>query len=325
MTINRRLASIAAVVLATATIGSSFAPIEAVAAAPQQRTQAPGYYRIIVGTYGVTALLDGTHPFPVDQVMSDAKESDALLAAVELSAPLEGSINALLINTGTKLILIDSGAGVLYGTCCGHLIDNMRASGYQPEQVDEVYLHRDHEGGVNRDGGMAFPNAIVRVNKLDSDFWLDRANEVKVPKYLYTMFDGAIDSLKPYVAAGKLVPFGGSVELSPGIRTVPTPGHTPGHTSYLVQSASKSLLVLGDVVHVAQIQFPDPTFTLLYDSDARWAERTRHKLFEDAARDGYLLAAAHISFPGLGHIIKVGKNYVWSPVIYTTDFPKTGP
>lgn len=311
--------AMSALLIATATAAVS----SAFAAAPQRRTQAPGYYRIMVGDYEITALLDGTHPFPVNDVMSNVKESDALLASADLSAPVEGSINAFLINTGNKLILIDSGAGVLYGACCGHLLENIRASGYQPEQVDEVYLthlHRDHVGGVNHDGAMAFPNAIVRVNKIDTDFWLNRDHEASVPTYLDTMFDGAIDSLKPYIAAGKLMRFEGSVELSPGIRSIPSPGHTPGHTSFEVTSAGQKILMWGDIVHVAQIQFPDPTVTVKYDSDARSAEKQRQMIFADAARNGYLIAADHVSFPGLGHILTVGKSFVWAPVTYTTNF-----
>jgi hypothetical protein len=110
------------------------------AAAPQVRMQAPGFYRMILGDFEITALLDGTHPFPDAEVLTKAKpgasarsklfkdnlkEANDLLAASDLTAPTEGSINAFLINTGTRLILIDSGAGTLYGPCCGHLIENL--------------------------------------------------------------------------------------------------------------------------------------------------------------------------------------------------------
>src|SRR5271156_882337 len=116
------------------------------AAAAQVRAQAPGFYRIMLGDFEITALLDGTHPFPAAAVLNKAKagasggrlnlfdhdpdEANALLAASALTSPTEGSINAFLVNTGSKLILIDSGAGTLYGACCGHLIENLRASGY---------------------------------------------------------------------------------------------------------------------------------------------------------------------------------------------------
>jgi len=150
-------------------------PAPVSAAAPQVRLQAPDFYRMVLGDFEITALLDGTHPFPAAEVLTkaradksagrsklftdDPEQANALLSASDLKAPTEGSINAFLINTGSKLVLIDSGAGTLYGSCCGHLIENLRASGYQPEQVDEVlltHLHADHVGGIAPGGIAAF-------------------------------------------------------------------------------------------------------------------------------------------------------------------------
>ena len=150
----------------------------------------------------------------------DPQEANVLLAAANLKAPTEGSINAFLINTGTKLILIDSGAGSLYGTCCGRLLRNLLASGYRPEQVDEVlltHLHADHVGGITLNGQMAFPNAIVRTNRLDAQYWLSEANEKAAPAFLRPMFEGDKASLKPYIAAGRFQPFDGALELVPGV------------------------------------------------------------------------------------------------------------
>ncbi|MCG6207459.1 MBL fold metallo-hydrolase [Rhodopseudomonas sp. HC1] len=309
------------------------------AAAPQVRTQAPGYYRMMLGQFEITALLDGTHPFPVDKVMlrneTDAEgkrravqlseahpgEAEALLAAERLSLPLEGAINAFLINTGDRLVLIDSGAGSLYGDCCGHLIENLRAAGYKPEQVDEIYLthlHADHVGGVAPHGRAAFPNAIVRVNQRDVDYWLDPASEGKAPAFLKSMFEGDRASLKPYQEAGRLKPFKDGEQLSPGIRAVPTAGHTPGHTSYEVGSGGQRLLVWGDLVHVAPIQFRDPAITLTYDSDPFAAQAQRSAIFADAATTGTWIAAAHIAFPGIGHIVPSGTRFAWIPASYTT-------
>ncbi len=221
----------------------------AVAEAPQLRVQAPGYYRMMLGDFEVTALLDGTHPFPAKDVLmhpvpsgtgagpGSAKlasvrpgEIEARLAAVDQATPPEGSINAFLINTGHRLILIDSGAGSLYGACCGNLLKNLEASGYRPEQVDEIYLthlHADHVGGIAPNGKIAFPNATVRASKTDVDYWLDRANEAAAPAFLHAMFEGAMASLQPYIDSGRLKTFDGATDLAPGIRTVPAPGHTP--------------------------------------------------------------------------------------------------
>ncbi len=303
----------------------------ALAAAPQVRQQAPGFYRMMLGQFEITALLDGTHPFPVDEVMTNARpgEVPALLSRADVQRPVEGSINAFLVNTGTKLILIDSGAGVLYGDCCGHLMANLRAAGYTPGQVDDVYLthlHRDHVGGVNANGAMAFPNAIVHVSKVDAAYWTDRSNEKTAPAFLDTMFDGAIDSLKPYIAAGRLQTFEPNAALDLGLRSVPTAGHTPGHTGYIVESDGQKLLVWGDIVHVAPIQFPDAGVRLKYDSDQAAAEKSRRALFADAARNGYWIAAAHISFPGLGHVVPDQGRFAWEPAPYTTWLaPRSSP
>jgi glyoxylase-like metal-dependent hydrolase (beta-lactamase superfamily II) len=311
--------------------------VPASAAAPQVRTQAPGFYRMILGDFEITALLDGTHPFPAAEVLTEAKDgktsertklfkddpakANALLAASDLTAPTEGSINAFLVNTGAKLILIDSGAGTLYGSCCGHLIENLRASGYQPEQVDEVlltHLHADHVGGIAPGGKVAFPNAIIRSSKLDADYWLNDANEKAAHDFLRPMFEGDKASLKPYIAAGKYQPFEGEQEMVPGIRAIPAPGHTPGHTSYLIESRGQKLMVWGDIVHVAAIQFPDPSVTVEYDNDENQAEAEREQLFATAAKQGTWIGAAHISFPGLGHVAARGKDFVWLPGDYTT-------
>lgn len=309
------------------------------AAAPLAGTQAPGFYRMSLGKFEITALSDGTHPFPVHKVLTKVDhansgnagkvapldevspgEADALLAQNELTAPVEGSINAFLVNTGTKLVLIDSGAGWLYGECCGHLVENLRAAGYNPEQVDEIFLthlHADHVGGIARNGKMAFPNATVRVSKADADYWLSEADEAAAPALLKPMFDGDKVSLKPYIDAGRFKPFESDQELTPGIRPIAAAGHTPGHSFYQVESDGQKLLLWGDVVHVAPVQFPDPSVTVAYDSDANEAVAERDAIYSDAARKGYWIGAAHISFPGLGHVGVKGGEFYWIPANYS--------
>ncbi|MFM0557581.1 MBL fold metallo-hydrolase [Paraburkholderia sediminicola] len=293
----------------------------AFAAAPQVKTQGSGFYRIILGGFEVTALLDGTHPFPIDTVVKDVPKAEITrdLQRDFLQEPVQGSINAFLINTGSKLILIDSGAGVLYGDCCGKLLDNLRAAGYEPEQIDEVlltHLHKDHVGGIVSNGQMAFPNAVVRVSQIEADYWLNPANKSKATAFLSSFFDAASACVAPYVVAGRFKPFNGDVELETGIRTVALPGHTPGHTGYLVESESQDLLVWGDVIHVASIQLQNPAASVEYDTSAADAQRSRRLAFELAANKRYLIGAAHVAFPGLGHVRKNGDKYDWVPVNY---------
>jgi glyoxylase-like metal-dependent hydrolase (beta-lactamase superfamily II) len=254
-----RMTRRALVLIAASFLTWAAAAPQAWAEAPQVGTQAPGFYRMRLGRFEITALLDGTHTFPIPTVMVRARpdgtpeplsqarpgETEALLAQEHLALPYEGSINAFLINTGNHLVLIDSGAGELYGACCGHLPANLRAAGYMPEQVDEVlltHLHADHVGGISVAGRPIFPNAVIRMSRKDYDYWLDPAQEAKAPAFLHPMFEGARAVLKPYIDAGRVRPFEGEGEVSPGITAIATPGHTPGHTSYRVTSDGNVLL-----------------------------------------------------------------------------------
>lgn len=295
------------------------APVSA--AAPLAKTNAPGFYRIMLGDFEVTALNDGTNDMPWDKILKGTPEqTDQILAKSYLKSPLESSFNGFLVNTGSKLVLIDTGAGTFFGATLGKLVANLKASGYQPEQVDEIYIthmHSDHIGGLAADGKAVFPNAVVRADKREGDFWLNEANASKAPEALRGMFQNAKTLLGPYIAAGKYQPFTGDTELVPGIRSVSTIGHTAGHTSYVVESQGQKLVVLGDLIHVAAVQFPDPSMGIMFDSDGKAAEAERKKIFTLAAKDGYILAGEHLPFPGLGHIRPEGKGYDWIPVNFT--------
>ena len=309
---------IAAVLAALAL--ASFAPAQA--AAPIAKTNAPGFFRIMLGDFEVTALSDGTVDLPMNQLLKNTTPAkvDQALAKVYLKSPLETSVNTFLINTGSKLILVDTGAGSLFGPTLGKLLANLKASGYQPEQIDEIYvthMHPDHVGGLASGKQMAFPNAIVRADKHESDFWLSEANMAKAPADAKGFFQGAMASVNPYVQAGKYKSFDGAVELVPGIRSYASKGHTPGHSGYIVQSKGQTLVLVGDIVHVAAVQFADPSITIGFDSDSPTAESDRKKEFADFAKNGDLIGGAHLPFPGLGHVIGSGKGYQWLPVNYT--------
>jgi glyoxylase-like metal-dependent hydrolase (beta-lactamase superfamily II) len=294
------------------------------AAAPQVHTQAPGWYRTMLGRFEITALSDGTHTFPVDTVMTGVTPAavDAALANNDLHRPVQGSINAFLVNTGTQLVLIDTGAGALYGACCGKLLANLRAAGYRPEQVDVVlltHLHKDHVGGVLADGKPAFPNAVVRAAGADADYWLSRDQRAAAPAFLTSFFDSAAASLAPYTAAGRFQPFAPGAALVPGISAVAEPGHTPGHSGYLVEDGGQALLVWGDVVHVAAVQLDQVQASVKYDSSAPDARASRAGLLERAAREHLLVGAAHVAFPGLGHVRREGAGFAWLPLNYEGD------
>lgn len=289
-------------------------------AAEAVKTQAPGFYRLMLGQSEITVLNDGTVDLPVDTLLQQpAAKTLAALAHQHLSAPLETSVNAYLINTGEKLVLIDAGAGTLFGPTLGNVVKNLALAGYTPEQVDEIYIshmHADHVGGLARDGVRVFPNAVVRADAQEAAYWLSEAEMAKAPDDKKGFFQGAMASLKPYQAAGKLLTFSGKTELAKGIIAQPTHGHTPGHISYLVSSGDASLLVLGDIIHVAAVQFEHPEVTIGFDSDAKAAKSQRMDLFQHAAQRKQLVGATHLQFPSLGYINAEAKGYRWVPINY---------
>lgn len=291
----------------------------AFAAAPMAKTPAPGWSRVMLGQFEITPLSDGTVDLPVDKLLAqDAKKTTDALSKAHLKTPLETSANAYLVNTGSKLVLIDSGAGSFFGPTLGRLVANMKAAGYAPEQVDEIYIthfHGDHAGGLVNDGKIVFPNATVRANKKESDHWLSQANMEKAKDK--GGFQAAQAALGPYVKAGKFKHFEGDIELVPGIRAQAAQGHTPGHTTYVVESGGQKLHLIGDLIHVAAVQMEHPEVTIEFDSDQKAAFAPRKKAFDAAAKGGYLIGGAHLQFPGLGHLAIQGKGYRYIPVNYT--------
>lgn len=305
--------------LCLALLLSSAATVQA--AAPMVKTQAPGYYRMMLGDFEVTALSDGTVALPVNQLLTNTTPSrvDRALARSGLSSPLETSVNGYLVNTGDKLVLVDAGAAGLFGPTLGRLAENLKAAGYQPGQVDEVYLthlHPDHVGGLASNGAMVFPNAIVRADRADADFWLSETNLVKAGKDDKPFFEGARASLQPYIEAHRFRPFEGRTPLAAGITALPRHGHTAGHSTYLVESRGQKLMLWGDLMHVAAVQFEQPAVTIAFDTNTRAAAAQRKRAYADAASNGYLVGAAHVSFPGIGRVRSSGRGYIWLPVNY---------
>jgi glyoxylase-like metal-dependent hydrolase (beta-lactamase superfamily II) len=301
------------------------------ASAPAVKTQAPGFYRSTLGAFEVTTIFDGSIMLDVEQLLTNIKpgQADALLAKSFLKSPVETSVNAFLINTGTKLVLVDTGAGTLFGPTVGHFMANLKASGYKPEQIDDIlitHMHGDHVGGlITTSGQRAFPNAVVHASKHDADYWLSKAEMAKAPAQAQGGFKGAMAAFQPYIDAEKFQPFEDGAEILPGIHSIPAHGHTPGHTIYSVESQDQKLVLWGDLLHVAAVQFPEPSVTIRFDSDSKAAEAERAKALKDAAAGGYWVGVAHVPFPGLGHIRAEGTGYVWVPAHYSANGPAGTP
>lgn len=293
----------------------------AVAGAPQQKTSAPGYYRMMLGDIEVTALSDGTTQLPVHQLLQmDADKVRDKLAEFYRQSPLETSVNAYLVNDGESLVLIDTGAGTLFGASLGNLIKNIEAAGYSADDIDEIYIthmHSDHIGGLIAGGERVFTNATVRADKHDADYWLSQQQMEQVPEDKRGGFKGAMAALNPYVEAGQFKTFVAGETLAAQITSVEAYGHTPGHTMYRLDAGDQSLVFWGDLMHVAEVQFDQPSVTIAFDSDQDEARKQRVDAYADAAKNGYYVAGAHLPFPGIGQLKNDDDAYDWVPVNYS--------
>lgn len=297
------------------------------AAAPQIKTQAPGFYRMMLGDFEVTALNDGVIAYPTKQVLPKATEARIASGLFEsgLNDPVGMSYNAFLINTGSKLVLIDTGTGGkladdpgFHGA--GHLMENLRAAGYRPEQIDEVYITHlgpDHVGGLTLGSRRAFPNALLRASQGEVDIFL---HPDSAPAWTRRWIPFWADLFAPYIKAGKFKSIEEDIILTPGIRALATHGHALGHTSYVVESKDQTLIVMGDLVLMGALQFADPSLRSSFDADPKAAAEQRLRIFKMASADNWWAAGGHLSFPGIGHIRAAQERYFWIPANY--EIPK---
>jgi glyoxylase-like metal-dependent hydrolase (beta-lactamase superfamily II) len=290
------------------------------AGAPQQKTQVPGYYRFMVGSFEVTALYDGY--IDLDSALlknTSPKEVQNLLARMFLKGPkVQTAVNAYLINTGEKLVLVDAGAAKGFGPTLGYIGDNLKAAGYDASKIDIVlitHLHGDHVNGLLApDGKMAFPNADIWSAQPDNDFWLSLDVAAKAPEGFQPFFKMARDAAAPYQQAGKWKTFSSDQDIVSGIASVAARGHTPGHSAYQLSSGAQQLLIWGDLVHNHAVQFARPHVAIEFDIDKKQAVIARKALFARAAKEKLLVGGMHLPFPGVGHVRAEGKGYAWVPV-----------
>ncbi|HKW83741.1 MAG TPA: MBL fold metallo-hydrolase [Burkholderiaceae bacterium] len=291
------------------------------ASAAETRLESPGWYRTQIGRFTVTALWDGTLDMPVDQVFKrpGPAQLKALLGRAYLKPTVPLSVNAFVVDTGTHVVMIDTGTGAshMFGDKLGKVQANLRAAGYTPERIDEIYIthmHTDHVGGLTVDGHAVFANAIVRADVREAGHYLSREKMAASPGDKED-FESAMAMLAPYVKSGRFRPFDGATELIPGIRARPARGHTPGHTIYDVQSDGEKLVLWGDLMHVAAVQLPVPAATVVFDAMPAQSAANRAQVYREAEQEGAWIAAAHLGFPGIGKIRSDGRGgYGWVPM-----------
>ena len=297
----------------------------AAAAAPSADKQAPAVYRYRIGSYELTALYDGIWYRPItDKFIRNAPFAEvehALDAAFMPHDKLATPFTALVVNTGGKLVLIDTGTGGQISPSAGELRDNLMAAGIDSNAVDQIvisHFHPDHINGIkDKDNNPIFPNAEIMVPEPEWAFWMDDAN-----------LNAASADLKPTFLnqrrifadiARQVTHYQPGKEVAPGIVTLPAPGHTPGHTVFVIHSGNQSLLALSDTAQHPAVFARHPNWQAAFDVDGPQAVATRKKIFDRAAADRMLITGYHFPFPACGHLIKTATGYEHVPIEWQTN------
>lgn len=284
--------------------------------APMKKDQAPAFYRMMIGKFEVTALLDENSPWPdaAKELFPQLSEQQmrTLFAQTHLQKNHDFSTIAFLINTGKKLVLIDTG-GKGAGPSYGKLFDNLRAAGYSPGQVDDIYIthmHPDHVGGLMDGSKRAFPNAVMHADVHEFPQWEKAAEKGNAAA------KRIVQLVRPYQEAGKFESFAEETTFFDGFRSIPTHGHSEGHSFYQLESEGQSIEFWGDFVVHDKIQLTFPEMAPPGESDAHAGIELHRSVFQAAATSGKIIAGAHFSFPGIGRIRQIGGAFVWVPIDY---------
>lgn len=315
LTLNRRH------LLTSAAAGAAIAacePSRAKSAEIEAPSEAPGFYRFPFGEFQVTLLCDGVFFLPTDSIATNvgAGERKAYFDAHYIALDVfRLQANPLLIDTGEKRILVDTGVGPRkeWARYAGRFTKSLDEAGITPETIDTIVLthcHPDHVGGMASQTKL-FPKAEIVLSDVELDLWTSVDAASKLPEwaapeapYLRKVFAALGDRVRPIKAGADVVT---------GITTLDTSGHTQGHISLLVGSGDEQLLVTGDAIPSIHIAFDRPEWQIIWDHDRDKGAKTRRALLDRAVSDRLLVTGYHYPFPGIGHVVKEGIGYRWLP------------
>ncbi|MGE0701756.1 MAG: MBL fold metallo-hydrolase, partial [Hyphomicrobiaceae bacterium] len=286
--LSRRTALLGAGAAAATAMAGLSVP-SAFAKAPPLKTQVPYWYRFNHGTMQVTMVSDGPLPLgdPGGAFLGATKEEIGKLLT-DNYLPANNIVleqNSPVVNTGKNLVLFDTGMGTqkMFGPTTGRLLQSLREAGIRPAQIDSVVIthaHIDHIGGmVDARGRRLFPNATVYISQADFDFWTDD----KDPKKLKDFVVHARKNLLPYRDRIKFIK--DNEEFLPGITAMSAPGHTVGHTMFMLSSAGKQLCFIGDLTHHQVLLVERPRLEFAYDTDPKQSAQTRVRMLDLFAKD----------------------------------------
>lgn len=298
------------------------------AAAPTAGKQGPGFYRFKVGDFELTAINDGTWYRALDdKFVRNAPFPEVQKALSDMFLPtnvLPIPFTALMVNTGSRLIALDTGTGGQLGQMApqsGTFAANLAAAGIDPKAVDAIYIshfHPDHINGIKtKDNALFFPNAEINVPAPEWAFWMDDGNMSKAPEAA----QGTFRNVRRIFAdiAKDVKRFEPGKDVAPGIASIAASGHTPGHTAFSIASGNQSMLYLADTTNNPWLFVRNPDWQAIFDMDGNMAAENRKRLLDRAAADKMLVHGYHFPFPASGYITKTAKGYDLVPVMWRPD------
>lgn len=274
--------------------------------------QVPAVHHRRIGDIIVSTVSDGylDGSMAVIQNIPEA-EAAQLLRDSFRPVPRRTAVNCFLIQSDGRTALVDTGCGGHMAATGGKLFEHLAAVGVAPGGIDTVlltHMHPDHSNGLSdAEGKPFFPNAELVMHAAEHAFWHDDGAMAKADETSRQRnFMAGRTQVAPYRARTRLHEGG---EVFPGVTAMPFPGHTPGHSGYMVASGGQSLLIWGDIIHVPEIQIPRPEVTMAFDIDPAQAAATRRRVFDMVATDGQAVAGMHMHFPGFLHLVRRGEGY----------------
>jgi glyoxylase-like metal-dependent hydrolase (beta-lactamase superfamily II) len=280
--------------------------------APPQE-QVPGVYHVRVGDIVVTAISDGYLDGTLDVLRNISEDEARRILADNFRPARRTAVNAFLIYSAGRLALMETGSGTYMQPTAGKVLANVRAAGVDPAEIDTVlltHMHPDHSAGLTdrTTGRPNYPNAALVMHENEPAHWFDDANMARGTEREKALFFAAgREQTTPYRDRWRL--FKAEGEVFPGVTAVPRPGHTPGHTTYMVSSGPAQLLIWGDTVHVPEVQTARPEVCVDFDTDPDMAAVSRRHVFDMAATDRLFVTGMHLHFPGFSHLVRSGTGY----------------
>jgi glyoxylase-like metal-dependent hydrolase (beta-lactamase superfamily II) len=279
----------------------------------------PGFYRYKLGDIEITAVHDGQAMRPLEGLIRNAELADVKKAAADAFLPTDAlpiTFTPMVVRSGGKTILFDSGNGDVGAPTAGRTRANLAAAGVDPTKVDIVivsHFHGDHINGLRlKDGTAVYPNAEIMVPAPEWAFWMDDSKMSAAPEAMKGAFQGVRRVFGPMAKDVKHYEWGR--EIAPGITAIDASGHTPGHTAFGIQSGGKSMIQVIDITNHPALFATHPDWAAVFDMDAEKAKATRRRMLDMAATERTQLAFYHAPFPATGHVRRDGNGYEFVPV-----------